>query len=231
MTATSTSLKLDLWQPPELARPHDSLSTPVDARGAVWRGINLNSLDLRGANLCRSDLRGADLSSCFMEGADLRLALFDAATKVPEGFDLTASGAVGPKAKLSGVFLNNTDLRGMDLRGAVLMGAYLSGADLSGSLLDGVRLVGSDLRHAVLRGAMCRGTRFGGCQLDQADFRGADLSEASLDGAESIKGADFSMAAGLGSQRDALLARPFDELDCWNPVTRSTTRDSLESQS
>tara|TARA_B100000902_G_scaffold323884_1_gene317858 strand:- start:306 stop:806 length:501 start_codon:yes stop_codon:yes gene_type:complete len=166
-----------------------------------------------------------------MDGADLRLALFDAATKVPEGFDLAASGAVGPKAKLNGVFLNNTDLREMDLRGAVLMGAYLSGADLSGALLDGVRLVGSDLRRAVLRGAMCRGTRFGGCQLDQADFRGADLSEASLEGAESIKGADFSMTIGLGSQRDTLMARPYDELDCWNPLTRSTTRDSLESLS
>ena len=109
------------------------------------------------------------------------------------------------------------------------MGAYLSGADLSGALLDGVRLVGSDLRHAVLRGAMCRGTRFGTCQLDQADFRGADLSEAGLDTAESIKGTDFSLTTGLGSQRDALLARPYEELDCWNPLTRSTTRDSLES--
>jgi len=27
------------------------------------------------------------------------------------------------------------------------------------------------------------------------------------------------------------LARPFEELDCWNPLTRSTTRDSLESLS
>ena len=119
----------------------------------------------------------------------------------------------------------------MDLRGAVLMGAYLSGADLSGALLDNVRLVGSDLRHAILRGAMCRGTRFGTCQLDFADFRGADLSEAGLESAESIKGADFSLTKGLNGQRDALLARPFEELDCWNPLTRSTTRDSLKSLS
>ena len=99
-----------------------------------------------------ADLRGTNLSSCQLEGADLRLARYDASTRVPEGFDLLSSGAVGPKARLSGVFLNSTDLRGMDLRGAVLMGAYLSGADLSGALLDNVRLVGSDLRHAILTG-------------------------------------------------------------------------------
>ena len=198
-----------------------SIDGAVDARGADWRGVTVEIGDLRGANLCRADLRGADL----------RLARYDARTRVPEGFDLLSSGAVGPKARLSGVFLNSTDLRGMDLRGAVLMGAYLSGADLSGALLDNVRLVGSDLRHAILRGAMCRGTRFGTCQLDFADFRGADLSEAGLETAESIKGADFSLSTGLSGQRDALLARPFEELDCWNPLTRSTTRDSLESLS
>ena len=111
------------------------------------------------------------------------------------------------------------------------MGAYLSGSDLSGAILDGVRLVGSDLRDAILRGAMCRGTRFSTCQLDRADFRGADLTDAGIDGAESIKGADFSLTIGLGAQRDALLARPYEELDCWNPLTRKTTRDSLESLS
>ena len=231
MTALSNPLNLDTWQPPEQTLASGSLDSPVDARGADWRGVTVEKGDLRGANLCRADLRGADLSSCQLEGADLRLARYDASTRVPDGFDLLSSGAVGPKARLSGVFLNSTDLRGMDLRGAVLMGAYLSGADLSGALLDNVRLVGSDLRHAILRGAMCRGTRFGTCQLDFADLRGADLSEAGLESAESIKGADFSLTKGLNGQRDALLARPFEELDCWNPLTRSTTRDSLKSLS
>ena len=131
---------------------------------------------------------------------------------------------------MSGTFLNNTDLRGMDLRG-LCSWAPISVGRSQRSDFDGVRLVGSDLRDAILRGAMCRGTRFSTCQLDRADFRGADLSEAGLDGAESIKGADFSLTTGLGSQRDALLARPYEELDCWNPLTRKTTRDSLESLS
>ena len=231
MTATSSPLDLNKWYPPELSSPDSNLKSPVDARGANWRGRRLHEVNLAGANLCRADLRGADLSNCQMVDVDLRLALYDTQTCVPDGINLQTSGAVGPGAKLSGAFLNSTDLRGMDLRGAVLMGAYLSGSDLSGAILDGVRLVGSDLRDAILRGAMCRGTRFGTCQLDGADFRGADLTDASLDGAESIKGADFSLCTGLKAQRDLLLSRPYEELDCWNPLTRSTTRESLESLS
>lgn len=115
----------------------------------------------------------------------------------------------------------------MDLRGAVLMGTYLSGADLSGALLDGVRLAGADLRRTVMRGASCIGTRFGTAQLDFADLRGAQLEDASLENVESIRGADFSAAQGLDSSRAQLLSRESNELDCWNPLTRSTTRDSL----
>ena len=71
MTAPTTPLNLDTWQPPELAQPQAGLGSPVDARGADWRGMTLSDVDLRGAT-SRSDLRGADLSSCPMEGADLR---------------------------------------------------------------------------------------------------------------------------------------------------------------
>jgi uncharacterized protein YjbI with pentapeptide repeats len=117
----------------------------------------------------------------------------------------------------------------MDLRGAVFLGAYLSGADLSGAILDGVSFAGSDLRKATLRGAMCRGARFGNCEMDLADFRGADLEGASLETVESMKGADFSLCCGLEDKLESLLTRPIEELDCWNPYTRATTRTSLES--
>ena len=225
----SGSLNLRDWTAPEHRLPEHSGVTPMDARGANWSGLNLGELDLRGAQLCRCDLRGTDLSRCRLDEADLRLARYDSSTSVPEDFDLRSSGAVGPGAKLNGVYLNSTDLRGMDLRGSVLMGAYLSGADLSGALLDGVSLAGSDLRSATLRGAMCRGTRFGNSELDMADLRGADLEGAALDTIESIRGTDFSSCSGLETQLDALLSRPLHELDCWNPITRSTTRASLES--
>ena len=225
----SVPLNLRTWAAPESVHPEQINGKCIDARGANWSEQDLGSQDLRNANLCRCDLRGCDLSRCQLEGADLRLARFDHATTIPEGFDLFNSGAVGPGAKLNGAFLNNADLRGIDLRGAVLMGAYLSGADLSGALLDGVSLAGSDLRFAILRGAMCRATRFGTSQLDLADFRGADLQNAALDNVESIKGADFSHCSGLNEQITHLLNRSALELDHWNPLTRGTTRTSLES--
>ncbi|QNI87394.1 pentapeptide repeat-containing protein [Synechococcus sp. ROS8604] len=227
----TAELELSSWLPPEQTLPEAFASGTTDARGANWRGQSLGTTDFSGAALCRVDLRGCDLSGCNLEGADLRLARYDRATIWPERFEVRSSGAVGPGAKLNGAFLNGTDLRGMDLRGASLMGTYLSGADLSGTLLDDVRLVGADLRHAVLRGARCRGARFGGCQLDYADFRGADLTDAGLEGVESIKGADFSLCKGLAEQLGALRARPYLELDCWNPMTRKNTREALESLS
>ena len=229
LTFLDSKLQLSNWIPSEQVRPESLTGPAKDARGADWRGLVIGSIDLCGALLCRVDLRGSDLSACSLEGADLRLALYDSNTTFPEEFEIRSTGAVGPGARLNGSFLNGADLRGMDLRGANLMGAYLSGTDLSGCLLDQVRLVGADLRHAVLRGAQCCGARFGGCQLDFADFRGANLSDASLDGAESIKGADFSLTSGLKEQCELLLSRPYEELDCWNPLTRKTTRDSLES--
>ena len=228
-TTGSAPLNLHEWTAPERLLPNSSPLVPVDARGADWSEMDLGELDLRGAKLCRCDLRGADLSYCQLDGVDLRLARYDSKTVVPDGFDLSRSGAVGPGAKLNGAYLNSSDLRGMDLRGSTLLGSYLSGAELSGAILDGVSLAGSDLRSSTMRGAMCRGTRFGTCELDMADLRGADLEGAVLDTVESIKGADFSLCTGLGTQIDALLSRSVEELDCWNPRTRCSTRDSLES--
>ena len=222
-------LNLREWSAPETRTPDEVRDGCVDARGADWSNRKLGSLDLKGAKLCRCDIRGCDLSRCDLEGADLRLAIYDHRTSVPESFNLKTSGAVGPGAKLNGAYLNNTDLRGMDLRGAVFLGSYLSGTDLSGAVLDGVSFSGSDLRQAILRGAMCRGTRFGTCEMDFTDLRGADLEGASLETMESIKGADFSLCSGLDDKIETLLKRSVEELDCWNPFTRSTTRMSLES--
>ena len=114
--------------------------------------VDLQERNLSKALLCRSDLRGSDLSQCNLEGADLRLARYDAATRWPEGFNHCESGAVGPGARLSGVYLNNADLRGMDLRGSVLMGTYLSGSDLSGAILDGISLAAGQTSTSCTQG-------------------------------------------------------------------------------
>ena len=116
MQASAPGLALADWSAPELCKP-ECASSPVDARGADWRGLKLGALNLSEANLCRVDLRGADLRQANLQGCDLRLARYDNTTLFPDGFDARSSGAVGPGARLSGVFLNCTDLRGMDLRG------------------------------------------------------------------------------------------------------------------
>jgi len=218
------------WSAPEKCEPTATQHQHVDARGASWNNRVLKPLDLRQANLCRIDIRGTDLSACLLEGCNLTLARYDKKTRVPAGFDLEKSGAVGPGAALNGAFLNGADLRGMDLRSTNFMGAYLSGCDLSGAVLDGARFVGADLRFAKMQGSRCIGARFTGSQLQQADFRAANLADAILDGAESIKGADFSQATGLDKMQLAnLLTRSHIELDCWNPLSRQTTRTTLES--
>tara|TARA_Y100001933_G_C18846699_1_gene499966 strand:+ start:122 stop:826 length:705 start_codon:yes stop_codon:yes gene_type:complete len=226
---TSKFVDLRDWTAPETQKPENNQAPVFDARGANWRDSDIGEQDLSGALLCRCDLRGSDLSRCNLDGADLRLAIYDSGTRVPEHFSIQKSGAVGPGAKLNGAFLNNADLRGVDLRQSILMGAYLSGADLSGAILDETSLAGADLRNAKLRGAMCRGTRFGTSQLDMADFRGANLENAALESVESIRGTDFSLCTGLDHLLETLLSRDAMELDHWNPFTRSTARQSLES--
>lgn len=218
-----------MWLAPEQCQPDSSMKL-VDARGARWNNRVLPQLDLRGANLCRTDIRGTDLSACILEGCKLTLARYDSKTRVPIGFDLNKTGAVGPRAVLNGAFLNGADLRGMDLSGVNFMGAYLSGCDLSGSVLNGTRFVGADLRFASLKGCQCVGARFTGSQLNQADLRAAVFTDAALDNAESIQGADFSLTTGIDmEQLKNLLSRKHTELDYWNPITRETTRNSLES--
>ncbi len=225
----SEVLDLSQWKKPEDTIPEQLKDGIVDARGADWKRIKLGKLNLSKAKLCRCDLRGADLSLCDLIEADLRLAKYDHDTKFPDQFDISTSGAIGPGAKLNGAYLNGADLREMDLRKSSLMGAYLSGSDLTGTLLDGVSLAGADLRSAIMRGAMCRDARFGTSELNMTDLRGANLDGANLENVESIKGADFTLCTGLEGQIQQLLNRSNSELDCWNPLTRSTTRTSLES--
>ncbi len=222
-----TSLFFERTNPEQQKPPVNRHKGTFDARGADWRNLQLGELDLSKARLCRVDLRGVDLQSCQLEGADLRLARYDSHTIWPHGFDFRGCGAIGPQARLNGAFLNSADISGMDLEGASLMGAYLSGANLSGACLRGARLAGADLRHALLRGALCEETRFLNCQLDYVDFRYAELNNVDLSSAGSIRGADFSGAIYLDALRASLLGRSFKELDCWNPLTRRTTRESL----
>ena len=75
-----------------------------DLLNATLRGADLQDADLReaglqGADLLHADLRGADLrdiriESTFYERVNVEYAVYDDATRWPEGFDPQAYGAV-----------------------------------------------------------------------------------------------------------------------------------------
>ena len=66
----------------------------ADLRNADLIGVDLSDAILLKTNLCGADLRGADLSGALLDGARLYDALYDEATRWPEGFDPEAAGAV-----------------------------------------------------------------------------------------------------------------------------------------
>lgn len=73
--------------------------TEADLAGANLRcadlgDANLMAASLRGANLSGANLAGADLSHAELDGAQLRGAIYDTATRWPEGFQPQSRGAV-----------------------------------------------------------------------------------------------------------------------------------------
>ena len=176
----------------------------------------------------RADLRSCNLTGAHLTGAQLKLALYDSQTLWPEDFDCQSLGLIGPKANLSGVYLNAANLRGVDLQGCNLRGAYLSGADLTEANLTGAALSGANLQNAMLTGACLRNAKFVGAELKGADFRAADLTHANLEQLQNIAGADFSFAQGITEEMKSLLSRYSpQELGTWNVITRTNTAQSI----
>jgi uncharacterized protein YjbI with pentapeptide repeats len=83
-------------------------------------------------------------------------------------------------ARMAGVNLYNSDLRGAGLRDADLHGADLSGADLSGVDLRSANLRRADFRGADLSAADATGANLEGANLIQADLGGAHLKGARI---------------------------------------------------
>ncbi|NER78750.1 MAG: pentapeptide repeat-containing protein [Leptolyngbya sp. SIO1D8] len=202
----------------------------ADLRAADLRQAVLTRAQLQGACLYRVDLRGADLRQADLADAQLQGALYDQQTLFPDGFAYKSSGAIGPGANLNGAALNTANLRQIDLEGANLLGAYLGGADLTQANLQKARLAQADLRRAILTGALLCNARINGINLTGVDLRAANLTDVAFEQFESIAGADFTLVQGLTPEmRSHLLSYPAEQLDTMHPLTRKTTRESLES--
>jgi uncharacterized protein YjbI with pentapeptide repeats len=175
-------------------------------------------------------LQKANLGGANLTEARLQVAYYDRDTIWSEGYAYKTSGAIGPKANLTGAYLSTANLRDVDLQETNLLGAYLNGADLTGANLQNARLSGANLRLAFLTGAYLRNARLNGADLQGVDLRAADLSGVEMEHLQSIAGADFSLVRGLSeANRAMLLGRSSAELDVWNSYTRQTTRQSLMS--
>ena len=134
-------------------------------------GKDLKHFDLSGTNLRRADMRKADLRHANLEKADLRGSFYDEHTQWPGGFDYQNSGAIGPKANLSGA----------DLRGAITVYVTLYDADLSKANLSGANLRDANLRGANLSKADLSGADLTRTILWNANLTGANLSGTNLD--------------------------------------------------
>ena len=67
---------------------------PLALRGKDLRGFDLAGAFLVNTDLSDTDLRGVDLSGADLENACVRGALYDSATRWPDGFDPQRHGAV-----------------------------------------------------------------------------------------------------------------------------------------
>jgi hypothetical protein len=95
---------------------------------------------------------------------------------LPSAEDLRSTPS--PGASLSGINLNE-----QNLRGAKLQGVTAAGASMEGAILEDAKLAGADLRGANLRGARLSGADLRGVNFTGADLRGAILTNSCLRGA------------------------------------------------
>ncbi|MCO4763913.1 MAG: pentapeptide repeat-containing protein [Myxococcales bacterium] len=163
----------------------------ADLTGADLRRASLQGADLRGASLRLADLRGANLNGANLTGTGLKGSRYDDVTRWPERFDFEGSGAIGPRANLSGVDLRGADLRGASLADANLQRGRLKDANLGKANLRGANVRGARLVDAVLRDADLRDADLRGADLRGADLRGAKLKGIDLRGARYSKETRF----------------------------------------
>ncbi|NTW50849.1 MAG: pentapeptide repeat-containing protein [Chlorobiales bacterium] len=163
---------------------------PFDVDHADLKGINLGNSHLcvagfRDTNLSEANFSHTILDKAYFQRARLfgvdfqnakflntivfRHALYDDATRFPEGFDPVIAHAyrIAPKA----------DLRGAMLFKAMLWDSQLEGANLSEANLE-LAILGGNLCCANFQNANLQGVKAGQSNFEQANFQHTSLCEA-----------------------------------------------------
>ncbi len=143
---------------------------------AAFRYTNLSEANfcdtiLDTANFARARLFGTDFRNAkFQDDIYFRHALYNDATRFPEGFDPITAKAyrIAPKANLQSSML----------AGAMLWDSQLEEADLREANLKAAILGSGNLRRANLQSANLQGVRAGKSNFELANFQNASLSEA-----------------------------------------------------
>jgi uncharacterized protein YjbI with pentapeptide repeats len=106
-----------------------------------------------------------------------------------QGFD-GVIGADHERHTLKNYVAVRSFLAKSDFRSAVMTGMNLNQADVREAMFDGAAMMRATLTHADLRGASMTHTNLRDADLTFAKLDGADLSEAELEGAN-LQGSDF----------------------------------------
>lgn len=178
----------------------------VDLSGQELRGAKLSGLDLRRVeSLERADLTDAHLENSRLDGVDLRStrlgganlsganlsrAIYSEETTWPDAFDLTTTGAIGPRAHLSGMkfdrdwpgrFHSPIDLNGADLSHASFEGCDMARTNFEGADLTGAQLASTNLTRANLIGSCLKGANLNGATLSGALYDDSTVWPANFD--------------------------------------------------
>ncbi|MEO1268552.1 MAG: ribosomal protein L7/L12 [Myxococcota bacterium] len=149
----------------------------VDLQDRNLQRVSMHGADLRNACIHRANLEHADLSDALLEGAQFQNARYNNATRWPDHFDPTTSGALGPRAQLPGVSLPHAVLHGIQLSDANLRHANLTEANLYDANFEGADLRGAQLTRAHLPGANLCDADLTEATLTDADFEQALFNE------------------------------------------------------
>ncbi len=173
----------------------NAVAVDTQARGARFRGADLQNASLAAANLSDVDFRAArmnrvDLEAAILDGANLSEVSINAAnlrrTRIVAPVIRGSAPLAAAEVDLSGALIRDADLQyavlvGAQLQGTTLVGVDLSDANLTDARFDGAVVQGTAEDRAPMRRVDLRGAIIRGSELDRVRMREAILRSAVID--------------------------------------------------
>lgn len=176
---------LSLWNTDSRNLRYADFSGGLDLQNARFSGSWLDHARFSHANLTRVDFSEASLANVEIVGASIEGADFGATTARGFTKEQLYSTASYQSRELSGISLNDNDLRrwnlsDVNLEQAILTLCDMTDATLSNSIITRSVMNGSELRNANLSNSDLTGTHFILSTLQNTDLRNANLTSTSF---------------------------------------------------